>query len=47
MAYVSSVFSLQISMGQEVRWLLGVPITDKELSTPAAKLLEKAESVYA
>ena len=46
MAYVPSVFSLQISTGQEVRWLLGVPITEKELSTPAAKLLEKAESVY-
>lgn len=46
MAYIPSVFKLNVSTSQEIQWLLGVPITDKEISISASKILEKAKSVY-
>ena len=46
MAYIPSVFSLIVSTGQEIRWLLGVPITDNEICISASEALEKAKSIY-
>ena len=46
MAYIPSTFTLHISTGQKVHWLLGVPITDNEINISTSELLEKAQSIY-
>lgn len=46
MAFIPSAFSLKVSNGQIMQWLLGVPITDEEISITVSQVLEKAKSVY-
>jgi len=46
MAYVPSVFSLLLSTEQEVKWLLGVPITDSDITISASELYERAHHIY-
>ncbi|USD22789.1 hypothetical protein MJO52_06530 [Microbulbifer variabilis] len=46
MAYVPSPFALKLSTGQMVKWLLGVPITDNEISISERAVLEKAQKTY-
>jgi hypothetical protein len=46
MAYIPSTHSLEVSSGQNIQWLLGVPITDKELDLPAVELITKAKACY-
>lgn len=46
MAYVPSPFSLKLSTGQSVNWLLGVPIRDNEISVSEKVVLEKAQKSY-
>ncbi|WP_444908040.1 hypothetical protein [Microbulbifer sp. SSSA008] len=46
MAYVPSPFDLKLSNGQSVKWLLGVPITDKEISISEKSVMNKAKEIY-
>ena len=46
MAYIPSVFSLVVSTGQEIRWLLGIPVTDNKINISSSELLDKAKSIY-
>ena len=46
MAYIPSVYSLKLSTEEEVQWLLGVPITDKEIGATSNEIAEKARSIY-
>jgi hypothetical protein len=46
MAYMPSTFSLKISTGQKIFWLLGVPITDKEISLSSEEVINKANTIY-
>lgn len=46
MAFVPSEFKLKISTAQEIKWLLGVPITDKEIGISSIEVLKKAQSIY-
>jgi hypothetical protein len=46
MAYVPSPFAFKLSTGQMVKWLLGVPITDTEISISEQAVLEKAKKAY-
>lgn len=42
MAYVPSEVDLLLSTGQRIQWLLGVPITDKEISLAFDDIVQKA-----
>jgi hypothetical protein len=46
MAYVPATFALKVTTGQEIQWLLGVPITDKEVGISVGQALEKAKLIY-
>jgi len=46
MAYVPSVHAVSVSTKQEIRWLLGVPISDKEIGLSFEEVLAKARSAY-
>ena len=46
MAYVPSPFAFKLSTGQMVKWLLGVTITDTEISISEQAVLEKAQKTY-
>lgn len=46
MAYVPSARSLRVSTGQEIRWLLGVPISDREIGVSLKDVLDKARRIY-
>ena len=46
MAYIPSTFKLYISTGQEVQWLLGIPITDSEISISTNEILKRAKLIY-
>jgi hypothetical protein len=43
MAYIPSAFRLVLSTGQQVQWLLGVPIKDKEIGVDIGDVMEKAK----
>ncbi|RTR34698.1 hypothetical protein [Shewanella atlantica] len=45
-AYVPSIFSLKLSTGQVINWLLGVPITDNEIGISEKEALERAQQKY-
>jgi hypothetical protein len=45
-AYVPSIYSLKLSTGSQVKWLLGVPITDNEIGLSFENAMEKACSIY-
>jgi len=46
MAFVPSTYSLKVSTGQNIFWLLGVPITDNEISIDADDVYKKAQTIY-
>ncbi|WP_447894966.1 hypothetical protein [Vreelandella sp. GE22] len=46
MVYVPSRFGLRISTGQEVNWLLGVPISDDELQISSEKAFRRAKEIH-
>ena len=46
MAYIPSDFSTTVSTGQKVQWLLGIPITDKEINISSEKMALITRSVY-
>jgi len=46
MAYVSSSIAYELPSGLKLRWLLGVPITDTEISLEAGEVTEKAQKLY-
>lgn len=46
MAYMPSAFSLKISTGQKIFWLLGVPIADKEISLSSEEVINKVHAIY-
>ncbi|WMS86583.1 hypothetical protein [Pleionea litopenaei] len=46
MAYVPSPFTFKLSTGQMVKWLLGMPITDTEISFSEQAVLDKARKTY-
>lgn len=46
MAYVPSDFSLKLSTGQVVKWLMGVPVTDNNITISRQEALEKAQEKY-
>lgn len=46
MAYVPSPFRLELSTGQEVKWLLGIPINDSEIGIQKEDVLERASQKY-
>lgn len=45
-AYVPSVYALTVSTKQKIQWLLGVPISDKEIGLSFEEVWAKARSVY-
>lgn len=46
MAFVPSDFSLSVSTGQNIQWLLGIPITDNDISISYEECLERVKSIY-
>ncbi len=46
MAYTPSVYKLTVSTRQEIQWLLGVPISDKEIGLSLEEVSAKARSTY-
>jgi len=46
MAFMPSSFSLKVSTDQEIRWLLGVPIADREISISASEVYKKVHHIY-
>jgi hypothetical protein len=46
MAYVPSPFALELSTGQVVKWLLGVPVTDNEVGSSEQELMAKAQQLF-
>lgn len=46
MAYVPSTRALGVSTGQEIQWLLGVPISDREISLSFTDVWDKARQMY-
>ena len=46
MAYMPSLFRLSLSTGQQVQWLLGVPITDKEICLSLDEVKAKVQGIY-
>lgn len=45
-AYVPSTARLSLSTGQQVQWLLGVPITDKDICIAVESVTERAKAKY-
>lgn len=45
MAYVPSPFSLKLSNGQIIQWLLGVPVTDNDIGITEQAVLESATKI--
>jgi hypothetical protein len=46
MAFVPSPFSLKLSNGQVVKWLLGIPITDGEINISAQAVVDRIKKIY-
>ena len=46
MAYVPSPFSLKLSKGQLVKWLVGVPVSDNDIDISEREVLEIARKKY-
>lgn len=46
MAYVPSPFGYMLSTNQNINWLLGVPITDKQLGLSKAEIMKMAQSIF-
>lgn len=46
MAFVPSAFKLTLSTGQTVQWLLGVPVTDSEISANKEVIEQKAKEIF-
>jgi hypothetical protein len=46
MAYAPSSFSLEISAGKNIQWLLGVPIRDNEIGLSSRDVMERAQEIY-
>jgi hypothetical protein len=46
MAFVPSDYKLKVSTGQHIQWLLGIPITDYDISISFEECLERAKSIY-
>lgn len=46
MVYVPSRFGLNISTGQKVHWLLGVPISDKDIGITGEEAFRRARKVH-
>ena len=46
MAYIPSPFTLALSSGQNLQWLLGVPVTDLEINLSAGAVEQKARKLY-
>jgi hypothetical protein len=46
MAYVPSAYTFEVAHGVLVRWLLGVPVTDKDIGVSDAEVRARAAAVY-
>lgn len=46
MAYAPSVYKLTVSTQQKIQWLLGVPVSDKEIGLSFEEVLAKVRSIY-
>ena len=46
MAYVPSGYAFEVSPGLLVRWLLGVPISDKDIGLSFSEIRERATAIY-
>lgn len=46
MAFVPSPYKLALSTGQNVQWLLGVPIPDSEIGASLDQIEQKAKDLY-
>lgn len=46
MAFVPSPFKLELSTGEGIQWLLGVPITDAEICSSKETIENKAKDLY-
>ncbi|TNC81292.1 MAG: hypothetical protein C9356_09300 [Oleiphilus sp.] len=46
MAFCPSPFKLVVSTGQNVQWLLGVPIPDAEIGSAVEQIEQKAKELY-
>jgi hypothetical protein len=46
MAFVPSDFSIKVSTDQKIQWLLGIPITDYDITIGYEECLERVKSKY-
>ncbi len=46
MSYIPSSFGLDISTGERVHWLLGVPISDNDINLSVGAIHDKAKSIF-
>lgn len=46
MAYMPSPFRLSLSTGQQIQWLLGAPITDREICLSLDEVKAKVQGIY-
>jgi len=46
MAYAPSSFAYTLTAGREVRWLLGIPITDTDISLGESEFRQRAQALY-
>lgn len=45
-AYIPSDFELTLSTGKRVRWLIGVPVTDKDISITESDVKKRCRKVF-
>jgi len=46
MAFISSLSGFELPTGFEIKWLLGVPITDSEISLDLWEVKDKAQKLF-
>lgn len=46
MAFIPADFVLKVSTNQSIRWLLGIPITDNDISISLKECVKRVEEIY-